>query len=29
MQFRIFEKNIDKPNFVIIDVNLALKRYRL
>ena len=29
MQFRIFEKNIDKLNFAIIDVNLALKRYRL
>ena len=28
-QFRIFEKNIGKLNFVTIDVDLALKRYRL
>ena len=29
MQFRIFEKNIGNFDFVIIDVNLVLKRYRL
>ena len=27
IQFRIFEKNIGKLTFVIIDVDLALKRY--
>ena len=28
MQFRIFEKNIGKLNFEIIDLDLALMRYR-
>ena len=29
MQYRIFEKNKGKPNFVVIDVDLALKKHRL
>ena len=29
MQFKIFERNIGKLDFAIIDVDLALKRYRL
>ena len=29
IEYRIFEKNKGKPNFVVIDVDLALKKRRL